>query len=385
MVKKKILFVVAGFYRAGAERFAYEIDAALNKGEFEVTILCLEEKSSINLQWGNRYYEDKHKNLDTEIMFIDSFLKKKTFLNKVVNKINKKIFNKKVVQYNSKINDFFLKFDLIHWMGEYTFLHFLSEDIRKKSLINIMSAKFQNVNIYWRFDFDYKYNFISGYDENESEYEYNEFREINHRYLPLLFKIPFQVNKWKFKQTATIKIGIFTRLSRHKPLDPFFYSFQLILERLPNCELHIYGNGNPEEEGMIRYLKTLGIRDKVFFRGHQENIVDTVIDEQINLSWFQGYNNDRPAGYAGFDICSTGTPLICWEFLENPTKPFNEVYPHYKTLTQFVEKSYEILTCSDSANKLSEFQFKDVIENRDVNKHINTLESIYREILDLNK
>ena len=56
MEKTKILFVVAGFYRAGAERFAYEIDRALDKNKFELTILSLEQEKKGAKLWNVRYY-----------------------------------------------------------------------------------------------------------------------------------------------------------------------------------------------------------------------------------------------------------------------------------------------------------------------------------------
>ena len=175
------------------------------------------------------------------------------------------------------------------------------------------------------------------------------------------------------------KIGIFTRLDKYKPLDPFFYSFQLLLERLPNAELHIFGGGDPDKEGMTRYIKNLGISDSVFFRGHQESILETVINEKINLSWFQGHNNNKPGGYAGFDICTTGTPLVCWDFMEKPIDSYNEVYPHYKSITQFTAKSYELLTNVQSAETLSMLQFNDISLSRNVSEHISTLYHIYEK------
>jgi glycosyltransferase involved in cell wall biosynthesis len=193
--------------------------------------------------------------------------------------------------------------------------------------------------------------------------------------------MPFEQKPWKYINSEVKKIGIFTRLNRYKPLDPFFYSFQLLLDKLPNCELHIFGNGDPEKEGMTRYLKNLGITDKVFFRGHQSDIVETVLNEEIDLSWFQGYNNTKPAGYAGFDICTTGTPLVCWDFIEQPVDPFNEVYPHYKNLNQFVAKSYEILISEQSADRLSNLQFIDISEKRDSYKYIHYLDSIFEQIV----
>ena len=114
--------------------------------------------------------------------------------------------------------------------------------------------------------------------------------------------------------------------------------------------------------------------------GHQEDIVKTAIKEELALSSFQGYNNDRPAGYAGIDICTTGTPLICWDFHPSPVNPFNIVYPHYKNLNQFVSKTIEILTDREKAETLSQLQFKETIENRNINNYISKLENIYLEI-----
>lgn len=382
MDKIKILFVVADFYQAGAERYCYEIDKALDRNKFQIEILCLEKKSVINKDWNVRYYESLHEKNGSKITYLDNFLENQTIslpVN-VFNKITRNKFKKIKPLYKSNFPLFFDKFDVVHWMGEYSFIHSLPIKIRMKSLICTMSAKFQDANIYSKFDFEYQYNFMSGFKETERELEFSQFKKINHFFFPLVMQIPRKEKQWFYKETKIYKIGIFTRLNFYKPLDPFFYSFQLLLEKLPNCELHVYGNGDPEKEGMINSLKRLGLQDKVFFRGHQESIFETATTEHINLSWFQGYNNDRPAGYAGFDICSTGTPLICWDFFDKPNSFFNEIYPHYKSLTKFVNKSIEVLTNEKAANLLSELQFQDVLNTRDVNKHIHELEKVYLSI-----
>ena len=103
------------------------------------------------------------------------------------------------------------------------------------------------------------------------------------------------------------------------------------------------------------------------------------------MAWFQGYNNDRPAGYAGFDICSTGTPLLCWDFFDKPKEELNLIYPHYKNLTKFVNKSVQILSDADVANELSKIQFEDVKNNRDANKIVIEMEKIYEEVLSQKK
>lgn len=382
MSKIKLLFVVYDFYQAGAQRFAYEIDKSIDRNRFHIEILCLEKKTFLDKVWNERHYESLHQKIGTKITYIDEFLENQSqplFL-RIFHKITRNKFKKIKPKFKTNFPLFFDRFDVVHWMGEYTYIHSLPLRIRQKSLISIMCAKFQVPNLYAEFDFGYPYNFMSGFKQIEVDYEFNQFTKINHIYFPLVMKIYQKEKHWFYKDTKIYKIGIFTRLSSYKPLDPFFYSFQLLLEKLPNCELHVYGNGDPEKEGMIRSLQRIGLQEKVFFRGHQESIYKTATAEHINLSWFQGYNNDRPAGYAGFDICSTGTPLICWDFFDKPNDYFNETYPHYKNMTQFVSKSIEILTEEKAANLLSELQFQDILMNTDIDKHIEKLENEYLAI-----
>lgn len=381
-MSRKVLFVVAGLNRAGAERFAFEIDAALNKNKFNLSILCLEQKSQNHKNWKERYYEKKHQDLGTKISFLDPFLEKqKTYLiGKIFHKITRSKFKQKKYKFKPTFYDYLNQFDAIEWMGEYTFIHAVPDYIKKKSLIFTMSAKFQDPTIYNNFDFKYPYHFLSGFNNGEEKYEYSQFENITHTFFPLVLKISEKENKWKFNDSKIKKIGIFTRLDRYKPLDPFFYSFQLLLDHMPNCELHIFGNGNPKDEGMLRYLERLEITDKVFFRGHQDDIVKTANDEHLDVSWFQGYNNDRPAGYAGFDICTTGTPLICWDFFPKPFKPENHIYPHFKNLNKFVNYSLEILTNKEKAESLSRVQFADVLETRNVDNFISKMEDLFESI-----
>jgi len=378
MIKKNILFVVGGLHRAGAERFAYEIDRALNKEKFKTTIFCLEFENEISGNWKERYYEKKHLELGTPIVYKDRFLvQKETFFNRLKNYFLRKLNIDIQKDESLKLLNFLNSFDVIHWMGEYTFFQGVSENIRNKSLIHIMSAKFQDDTIYKSFNFSYHYNFCSPFKKGEFEYELSEFKNYKHTFIPLVLKMDVTENRWKFIDDSVKKIGIFTRLDRYKPLDPFLYAFHLLLDKMPNCELHLFGNGDPKKEGIIDILDRLGIKEKVFFRGHQEDIVDTVFKEKISLSWFQGYNNDRPAGYAGIDICSTGLPLVCWDFHPKPNDVFNTIYPHFKNLNEFVNYSIQIVTNKEEAEKLSQNQFDDVLKTRDVNSYIKKLEEVY--------
>ena len=67
--KVKVLFVVSEFYQAGTQRFAFEIDRALNKDTFTVEILCILPLNSS--QRFSDYYFSKHLELGTKIYFLD--------------------------------------------------------------------------------------------------------------------------------------------------------------------------------------------------------------------------------------------------------------------------------------------------------------------------
>ena len=210
MNKKKILFVVVDFFKGGAERFAYEIDCALDKNNYEITILCLGNKINNNRLW-ERYYDKKHNELGTKIYYFDDYLYGRK--NYLISKFIKKTFGIKTTSYfkKNKLVDFISQYDIVHWMGEYTYLHNLPETIVKRSIINSMSAKFQNPDLYKKFNFNYKYNFLSGFSKNEFEVEYSQFKSINHWFFPLVFKINNDQRDWNYVDSKIKKIGIFTR------------------------------------------------------------------------------------------------------------------------------------------------------------------------------
>lgn len=381
MSKTKVLFVVGGLHRAGAERFAYEIDSALDKEKFELDILCLEKKADIPKSFGERYYEKKHEELGTKITYIDRFinkdyLEKKHFLNRLKNRI----FPKTIDYWSEELFSYLNSFDVIHWMGEYTYIQSVPKSIHDKSLIHMMSSRFQNEHLYDAFDHEQFHHFCTPFKDNEIAFELHQFKKYDYLHIPLVLNIDNAKREWKYPTNKVKKIGIFTRLNVYKPLDPFFYAFQILLDRIPDVELHIYGAGDPDKEGMNKYLDRLGLRDKVYFRGHQEDIVETAIQEELSLSWFQGYNNDRPAGYAGIDICTTGVPLICWDFHQKPINGFNETFPHYKNVNQFVEKTVEIMMNESSAEELSKKQFDDTVKTRNVDSYIPLLQQEYSKI-----
>lgn len=390
--KIKVLIVVMDFWQSGAQRFAFELDNALDKSAFNVNVLSHRDLNS-NLHFKDYYYL-KHINIGTEIYFVNKIIKnsKSLFkrrldrlLHKVLKiKVNSNFTSKKHEQ--DKLNEFLSGYDIVSWVGEYTFA-FLCSSLNQaaidKSIIHIMNAKFQGLHVYEKFSKQLKYTFVSGFDDDvQINYEFSDFDNYEHIIFPLSIEVNSYNKQWYFEKKPT-KIGIFTRLDSMKPIDPFLYAFHLILDKIPELELHVFGAGDPTASGNKRITNYLGIESKVFFRGHVNDIVESAVSEKLALVWFQGYKN-QPGGFAGLDICLTGIPQIFWEFTysSEEIELQNRAFPIYKNLQQFVNKSLQLLMDEKEAQELSDIQFNNIVEFRNIKNNIKIIEDLYLQKLN---
>ena len=136
-------------------------------------------------------------------------------------------------------------------MGEYNFKEvykYISNENKHKLLIHIQNSKYQVNNTYEAFPKAEQFHFVSGFHADQIQHELSEFENYKHTYYNLNLKFENTFIKTQYKNSTAPKIGIFTRLTPAKPLDPFIYSFQLVVEQLPRAELHIYGSGDPVKE-----------------------------------------------------------------------------------------------------------------------------------------
>ncbi len=381
MGNKNILFIVSDFYSGGAQRETYELDLELKKRGVELEILCLHSLNS-NIYFKDHYFPEHHR-IGTKIHFLQEYKFSLQSKNKLLNSILRKLFRRIIHYYDTKkISNFLKEYHEVFFMGEFVY-QYLSNDLTTGTLptINIftMCSRFQGA-YYRKFDPNNKYYFIDGFDTKEQVlFEFEGFNNYLHKFFPLSLAITQKYKMWVFNHTSTKKIGIFTRLSPDKPLDPFFYSFHILLTKIKNVELHVFGAGNPTEAGYTRYLDHLKINTNVFFRGHQQNIKESVIKEEIDLVWFQGYLN-RPAGYAGLDIALTGTPQLFWDFSMGSNLDANKldsVYPHFNDILKFTEASQLVLNSEEFALHLSNIQYNNVLESKDMSRNFEMIKDLF--------
>lgn len=375
--KLDILFVVSEFWQAGTQRFTYEVASTINRQLFNLTILSLRPLES-NKNWADYYYE-KHVALGDKIIFFDELIgsTKQSKFSRIKNKISGLSLPIK----DKILANFFEKYQAISIMGEYNFpivSKYLSKIQRERTIIHIMNSIHQNRKIYSKFDKQENLRFCSGFLESEIQEELKEFSTYEHYYLPLSLSF-IENGKWSYSRQGKKKIGIFTRLTLHKPLDPFLYAFHLLLDKLPDVELHIYGSGDPEESGMYRYVKQLNLQERVFFRGHQTNLVDAALKDKIDLVWFHSYYG-QPGGFASFDISSVAIPQLFWNFSNTEGNTKDDIFPVFNHLSSFVDKSVEILSSSSKAEALSTIQYEDTLKTRNMKENVMLLESLYQTI-----
>jgi glycosyltransferase involved in cell wall biosynthesis len=378
MKKIKVLFIVSEFYQAGTQRFAFEVDRALNKNLFDVEILSiLPLKNNIRLK---DYYFKKHIDLGTKIRFFDkvNVLLKPT----IIQRIKKKLFSINLPDEHQPIIDFFNTYDCISIMGEYNLKHvdkYIKGRNKGKILVHIHNSKFQKPDLYSDYMKDDIFHFVSSFGEDQIKWELNEFKRYKHTYFNLNLKLENNFVKVDYTKKNTPKIGIFTRLTFTKPLDPFIYTFKCLQNKIHSAELHFFGSGDPKQEGIYRYVEQLQLESSVFFRGHQDNILKTAVEEELDLVWLHGYHG-IPGGWAGFDIATAKIPQLFWNFGAAPGSEMHPFFPMFNDPEKLADFSFNILNNPNEAKIIAVQQYEYINANYNIDNNLHHIEKLYIEI-----
>lgn len=378
MEKIKVLFVVSEFWQAGTQRFTYELDRAIDKTIFEIYILSILPLQS-STRFKDHYYQ-KHLDLGTKIIFLNEIKKERRPT--IVQRIKRKLFSIKLPDLNKEYIDFYDQFACISVMGEYNYKEissYLKDENKRKLVIQIQNSRFQHPELYLHFDKNEKYHFVSSFGLDQIKWELEEFQNYSHTYYNLNLKFENKKFKSNYIKNDKPKIGIFTRLTYTKPLDPFIYTFKSVTNIFSNAELHLFGSGNPIEEGVMRFVNQLQLEENVFFRGHQENIIETALREELDLVWLHGYHG-IPGGWAGFDIATAKIPQLFWNFGASPGTIFRPFFPMFNDTQAFANASILLLTNPDKSQKIANEQFEYINEHYNIENNIHVMEELFQKI-----
>ena len=375
MGKIKVLFLVTEFWQAGGQRYTYEIDLALDKEKIESSFLSFRDLNS-SAEWPDYYYK-KHVELGSKIYFYSSLDPK----NILLGPSSRRNWRKEKTAYNV-VNTFLDQFDVILLQGEWVYNKFqniFNESNLKKIQVSILNSVYQFPDNYKGFDKSKTYSFISGYHDSALREELVEFSNYNHYFFPLCINLTEKF-KWSPDSLSSKRIGVFTRLTKTKPIEPLFYAFSVLHSYDNDYKLFIFGNGDPEEVGYLDHLKYLGIEDKVFFKGHQDDIIVSSIENSIGVAWFLGFHG-LPAGFAGYDISSIGLPQLFWD-LKPTGDSKSEIIPMFNDLLGLANKTKELFDHKDVAVSLSLKQQDYIKEHVDIKPFIKGYE---KNIIEISK
>ena len=358
MIKKKynILLVVTDFCQAGCEKYNYEMDKWLDRSQFETEILCY-HPLGIYPEWEDYYYP-LHKELGTEVKFLEDF--KKPF-GRIRRKISLDV---------EGLKKYFDSFDFVLFQGEYCwrgFAKFLDYD-EKRYYVTIHNSLVQQKNNYEGFTNEIKYNFISSFTNDQAKFEFKQFKDYDFYNFPLSISAKWK-QEWKPSFINSKRISTFTRLSKGKSIIPFLYSFQIILNDIPDAELLIFGTGDPEEVGVNEHIRLLNLENNVKFMGHSKNIVQSAIDHEVSVVFFHGYHH-VPGGFASFQLSSAGIPQLFFEMIPQDIIERDVVLYSTNSIYKLAKKTLGFLRAPDKLKKLSEEQLKKIKEERNIEETI---------------
>jgi glycosyltransferase involved in cell wall biosynthesis len=391
--KKKFLWVVSDFAQAGGQKYVYEISRELDKNKYEIDFLRVAPFAH-EKDWSGEFFYEPTLLLGAKIYELSAILpveslpvlKTVRLVKKISSYIQARVAgrnhnylvrrnNKKQEEIKNILNDFLSEYDYIHVSGIAVFRAvFLSYCLDfSRTIVHVLSARFQDPAMYEGFDTGAHYNFVSGMREDSIREELKGFTDYRFADFPISFEtIPFEVEK---RNTyGKYKIAVFTRLSKMKPLDPYFYALKLLIEEGLDVELDIYGTGNPELLGLNRQLDYLYIRQYVNFKGHTEDIPATIKNTPPDLLWFQS-SNSQPAGYAALEISMSGIPQIFWDFMYMGHKhPMRETFSSFTEITAFVTFTKQLLLSVDLRREIGIKQREYVLQHYSIKKNIHILE-----------
>lgn len=141
------------------------------------------------------------------------------------------------------------------------------------------------------------------------------------------------------------RIGVFTSLSPHKPIEPFLFWFKGLIEHLTELNeelprLFFFGSGNIEYYSKMS--KILHLNEYIEFKGHVQDMIVAIIQNNISLVFAHCVGDF--VGYSSIELGIQGVPLLFWNIeTESTNKEDYMQDASFKNYTEAVDRTVLLL------------------------------------------
>jgi glycosyltransferase involved in cell wall biosynthesis len=375
----RLLLVTDQFGQGGSERYLFELCAALDRARFQIEILT---RTGVDRKG---FYYPRIRALGVPIHAIRPHVPE---LRSLVPAVAARPSYRRLHHRMSsalarrRIGAFLDSFDVVSCIQIENYLNLqFAFRVDQPIVIHAMSNRFQYAyDPYDQFGEDREYRFVA--------WNSRQVEEMARLRCARIFEWPLSMNFRDYPALAPVvrerrpaKIGIFTRLSREKPLEPLFEAFARVRTRI-DATLHVFGRGRTSMYDDA--LRALGVTDAVFFEGHRENMIDTVRRESLAMCWLMSL--DSLLGYASLELAACAMPMVFWNYGTSDTASIRAqtggAVNAFNSVHEFADFALASLqdagTLAALGGRLREF----VVTRHDISRNIGALEEYYLGVVE---
>jgi glycosyltransferase involved in cell wall biosynthesis len=385
------------FVQAGAQRFQYELIRAIDKERYHVDVLVPIPLDRAEGMFPREFYYPLMQQSVNQIHTMGDvggtwhrclhlIGRAKTYISKrnPFQHLLDFMAVRVAAKHQKRLSCFLNGYDAVG-VTEYDFC-FVKDAISDldKVMSYVMTARSQTLprSQFEDYDRERVYTFVAGWDEvvqkNELSYFTKGHRLIN---VPLILDVSdYQHIEFHPSNEGVLRLGLFTRISPLKPVEPFLFALHLMVSKGLNVHLHHFGAVADRgisaimKDMLLKTIHILGLEDRITFEGHAENIVEACADKGIGLVWQQGFMR-HVGGYAGIELMLAGVPHAFFDFetLDRSWPQGELPEPYFHDVVAFADFSERVLTNSTFATQLGQMQREHIMADRDVYRHLPTL------------
>lgn len=305
--KTRILFVLSQLVQHGSERYLFEICQALDKERFTVEVMT----RAIFVRHHHYYAKllvlgiPVHRKLISRRFFIYP-IKRWYLSSALLRRVVAAAYRTFIQAWYGR---FFESYDVIAVVGIETYCDALSPvlDGKENVVIHHVNHQFQFERNY--FDECPQRRLVILDRQQEMEVRSSRMHDASLYMLPLPMRLatrpplppPVRV------PGEPVRIGVVSRLFRDRPNEPLLRCFRAVLVKT-DAVLYFYGGGDKTQYDAL--LDELGIRDKVLFMGHQEDLEGAIQRDRLSLLWLVSMGPS--ISYGSIEVASLGVPMVFW-------------------------------------------------------------------------